>query len=127
MAEKQKQSLPVPLTPAEVAAKSRELARLVQDKNAKEEERTQAAQQFSADIKDMVKRQNELARQIDNGQEWRDIDVEEVKNYETKTVDIVRKDTNEIVSSRGMTPEERQETLQFPQGARKIKGGKDSA
>jgi hypothetical protein len=45
------------------------------------------------------------------------VDCEEIRDYESRTVSVVRLDTGEMVQSRGMTIEEMQEPMGFAQEA----------
>ncbi len=75
---------------------------------------------FNDDIKQQLgqadERAQDVGRQLREGKEWRDIECREIPDYEHGQVDIVRMDTNEVIRSRRMRPEERQQPMSYPDG-----------
>lgn len=75
---------------------------------------------FNDDIKkqlgDAEERSQDIGRQLREGKEWRDIECKEVPDYEAGEILTVRSDTNDVIRSRRMRPEERQQTMHYPDG-----------
>jgi hypothetical protein len=75
---------------------------------------------FNDDIKRQLgeaeERSDDLSRQLREGKEVRDIECKEVPDFEHGQVDTVRTDINEVLRSRRMRPEERQQTMHYPDG-----------
>ena len=105
------QSLPRVLTRDEKAVKSDELVRRLEEKEGVEERKKSSSDDFKRLItaKDCEVRQ--LARELSTGIAYRDVECEEIASFGRNQVDLIRKDTGEIVSSRTMRVEERQEAL----------------
>jgi uncharacterized coiled-coil DUF342 family protein len=70
-------------------------------------------------IRDLEKEVEALREQVATGKELRSVSVAEVKDYRANVVSIVRVDTKEVVETRAMTTDERQETFpEVPRGGR---------
>lgn len=113
VAEKKKLSrnLKCTLTPDEVRTYGMELARANAARDEAEERKKEVDAQLKAEIESHQTRGLNLARKINNGYEYRDVECEMDGNYKTNTVMIRRLDTNEIIETRAMTDEERQTHL----------------
>lgn len=101
-------------TPAEMEEMSKALARTVQDAVALEGRKTMAVAAFKADIEEKTGKVKSLARMVNDGHEYRNIECEvklhtPQKGYKT----ITRKDTGEVVEEVAMTDQEKQEQLPF--------------
>ena len=71
-------------------------------------------------INELDKEIETLREQVATGKELRSVSVAEFKDYRKNVVSIVRVDTREVVETREMTADERQETFpEVPRGAKK--------
>ena len=106
-------SLPCVLGRDEKAVKSELLVRCLEEKEGLEERKKSAAEDFKRLItaKDCDVRR--LTHEISTGIEHRDVACHEVHSYARNQVDLIRDDTGEIVSSRTMRQDERQEAIAF--------------
>jgi hypothetical protein len=111
--------LPVKLTAEEKEAKAQELASTVDRIKFLEADRREHTAEINSSIKERRHIVEKLVRQVKSGTEEREVDVEEVVDWSAAVVRTVRKDTAEVVSSRTLTPKERQQTMLSP-----ISGGK---
>lgn len=110
--------LPVKLTEAEVALRSQELAtaegKLTEgERDLKswievQKEAKKKRENENAATRDDVRR---LGKVVRDRAEQRDVAIEERSNFDAWTVETYRCDTGELVTKRGMTPEERQRSL----------------
>lgn len=103
--------LPVKLTDEELQIRSRELAEKLTEIEAVDEDRASAMAAFKARKDKLVLDSRRLTRIVRTGQEEREVHVTETKNWERGTIETIRLDTGEVVSSRPMNPSERQEAL----------------
>jgi uncharacterized protein (UPF0335 family) len=105
--------LPVDLTTTEVAVKADMLAATVKEIDALEMEK----KSFNADIKmkidQLEMKRTDLATEINDRREYRQVDVKRIRNEERATIDTVRIDTGEVVNYRPMEPTERTKPLPF--------------
>jgi hypothetical protein len=99
------------LTETEIKAAGAQLARSYSEITDLEDQKKSSASNFKARIDISTAQASILARKIQNGYEFRDIDCEEVWNWDEKTVDVVRLDTFEVMKSRIMTAGELQQGL----------------
>ena len=100
--------LPVKLTEDELNAKRDELAKCAAELNKTEQEKAEASSRFGGQVKKIRYRITELADHITSRREYRETACEERPDYDKNIVEVYRKDTDELVSSRVMSPEERQ-------------------
>lgn len=129
-AEIRTMQLPVKLNELEVSLKAQELATAEQvlgDAERTLDSFVEAAKgtkkQYETEIGDARARVGALARTVRDRAEERAVPIMEEPDYEKGAVNTYRTDTHEIVSTRGMTPEERQRSL-FEE---KRKGGRKPA
>ena len=106
--------LPVKLTPDELIIKGRELAEMETTLSSLKEEKKESAKGFSQKVDAAQNTVGELAHIINTKAEFREVEVETVRDEKEMTETVVRKDTGEIVSERLLTPGERQQIMQFP-------------
>lgn len=118
-------NLPVKLNPQELALRAQELASAEATLTEREGELTQFVEaakgtkkQIETAISDARYAVSRLARTVRNRAEDREVPIMEDADYEAGAVNTYRTDTNEVVATRGMTPEERQRSL-FDQGRKK--------
>lgn len=88
-----------------------ELARFVGSKNELEQQKKEAMAQFKADIEKADSQISTLSTHLNQGYIHKNIDCEVTKDFDRKTVTIIRLDTGEFVESRAMTPNELQKEL----------------
>jgi hypothetical protein len=82
-----------------------------------EAEKAEAVARIKVEIKANDQRAVELAQHYETGIEWRDIECENVMDFEHACVRTFRRDTNEVLRTRIMKAEERQAALDFETGA----------
>lgn len=105
------ESLPCEMTPAELALKSSQMASKLDELNGVEAEKSRVTKKLGEDMKTLKAQLDHLGTEVRTGIEYRPIECYEVPRYERLKVDLVRMDTGEIVRSRAMHPNERQEAL----------------
>jgi hypothetical protein len=108
--------LPVQLTDDELQQRSQALVGNIKQTDALKEEKKTATSEFKARIgacNDVTKRLTEI---ISSGKEERDVECEMTKDYKGGTVTVVRLDTGEVVETRPMTADERQESMWTQKG-----------
>lgn len=101
------------MTAPEKAVKSDQLVAALQDKDALEDRKKASADEFKSLITDKDRAIKKLTREVATGVEYREVDCGEVLVFARNQVDLVRLDTGEVVDSRTMRPEERQEAMDF--------------
>ncbi len=87
---------------------SEELAQGVVQKESLELKKKDVVSQIKSEIDAIESRVHTLSRNINQGYEFRNVECEEIKDYETRKVKIYRLDTDEYVRDRNMTPDELQ-------------------
>ncbi len=107
------QELPVRLTPDEKARKSEQLVKALEDKDGLEHAKKAAVDDFKQRLTAKDYEVKRLTREVSTGIEYREVACEEVMAFGRSQVDLIRSDTGEVVSSRAMRPEERQEAMDF--------------
>ncbi len=112
-----KQHLECRLTDAEKIERGAASATLTLEIGELELAKKSAADDFKARIDGKALEVKSIARTLKQGFEIREVGCEEQKDYQARTVTIIRLDTGEIVSSRGMTIEEMQEPFGFAEEA----------
>lgn len=104
--------LEVKLTREEVEQRAKELARTIKEHDRIDEERKAAAASAKVTIDQLNTNIRKLSRAVEFGTEFQDVACEWVADQRRMVMNLVRLDTNETVSTRSMTNEERQ--LEFP-------------
>ena len=117
-AEVRTMPLPVKLEEKEVALRAQELASAeaeLGDAEARLESFVEAAKGtkkgIETEIADFRAEVGRLARIVRDRAEKREVPIMEEPDYEAGAVNTYRTDTNEVVATRGMSPEERQQSL----------------
>lgn len=122
-----KESLRCPLTDSEMIAKAQELARAVNDVASEQDRQAEIKTELKAKLARFESVRDELTTIVGNGHEWRNILVEEIFSYATRTVRKVRTDTGEQLSERGMSDAEMQMALPLKDDKGKGKDAKPEA
>jgi hypothetical protein len=99
------------LTQSEREAKTQELVRLEQDRSTKEAAKKASVAEMNASLKQVRAEIDARVKELDEGAEVREVEVEAVYDYEAKRVDYLRRDTGAVVSSRDMDAYDLQEQL----------------
>jgi hypothetical protein len=105
--------LEVLLSDQEKAAKSEQLSKLIIERRMLKAEAKRQAENFASKIKISDQEIENLASVIDDGREFRTVTCKEQFTESGIEIEIIRTDTGEIVRTRALTTEERQEDL-FP-------------
>jgi hypothetical protein len=105
------ENLKVDLTPEEILAASREMARAVDELHDLEQQRKAAAETYKARITQAQATVQINSVLVRNGYEFRKTEVRRTLDYDRAWVTSVRLDTGEVVESRAMTPDEKQMTF----------------
>lgn len=113
------QWLPVALTDVELRERGDRLASIFDEKVVVEFGKKAASDAAKDRISALDEEAGTIVREIRQKTQSREVEVEDVEDFEALMVKTVRKDTRETVSHRGMTPEERQRALPFGKGAKK--------
>ena len=101
------------LTGDEIVERSREMAQLMSEIASDETDLKAVVQEFKSRIAGKDARLGTLARNVQNGFEFRTVPCTRHFDYALGRVEEVRSDTGERVSHRAMTDEERQQDLGF--------------
>lgn len=107
------EELPCHLSAHEKLLKSESLAERLKDVHTVDAERKEAMADFKQRADELEKQVDKLALEVRTGREYRQVECFESASYSDSKVDIVRKDTGEVVRSRAMHPNERQEKMPF--------------
>lgn len=107
------QSLPCVLTSTEKALKADELAREVDRHAELEREKKSAAEGYAKDLKESDRKIAQLAEEVRTGVAQRPVECTERRVFGANLVELVRADTGEVVGSRAMTAQERQEAFAY--------------
>lgn len=117
-AEVRTMNLPVKLTAPELSLRAQEMASaegVLTDAEARLAQFVEAAKETKKGIENEISDArfsvSRLARVVRDRQEDRAVPIMEEPDYEAGAVNTYRTDSNEIVATRGMTPEERQRSL----------------
>lgn len=100
------ESLPVPLTDDEIRFRGVEVAHLLAAISKLENKAKRKAQAYKQRIDETKKQLAQLADQINSRQEYREIQVEEQKDYTRKIVETLRLDTYAVIRTRPMNANE---------------------
>jgi len=103
-----KEHLKCVLTEEEIKEAGASLARKYSEITDLEEQKKSVVSDFKAQIDSATAMASVLARRIQNGYEYRNVDCEEQYDFNEKEIRVVRLDTGEIFKSRPMTPDELQ-------------------
>jgi hypothetical protein len=101
------------LSPDEIREKGKELAGVHRSASEAEQRKKEQDARIKAEIEQLKTRAGSLSEQINNGYEIRETDCEERYNASARRIDVYRCDDERFVSSRDLTPLERQSTLNF--------------
>lgn len=104
-------TLPVQLTQYELVAKAKELSTKWDEARDAESRKKIAAAECKAELDRLSSEISELAGMLRTGKEPREVEIREVRDEASRTIDTMRLDTGEIVSSRAMTIHELQRPL----------------
>lgn len=108
---KQIRDLPCKMTAAEVALKSAQMAAKLEEMGTLEAKKKSVTTQLAEEIKEVREQLNYVGREVRTGLEYRPVTCIEEADFATSKVDLVRTDTGEVVSTRVMHPDERQQVL----------------
>ena len=115
--------LPVHLTADEQRLKGEQLAKLHSDRRHAESEKSRMAAEFTGKLKALDQQINDLADQVKECREIREVECHEHKDHTAGFVYLIRDDTGEIVESRAIRPDERQvEMLPVPRPSDEAEG-----
>lgn len=106
-----KEYLKCVLTEEEIKESGAQLARRYSEISDLEDAKKSVMSDFKAKIDSASAEASGLARKIQNGYEFRNVDCEEIWDYDDKVVEVVRTDTGETIRSRVMKAEELQDSL----------------
>lgn len=104
-------SLPVRLTDLELLAKAKELAAKLAESDDVESRKKLAVAECKAKADRLGDEISDLAQTLRTGKEAREVEVQETRDNLARTIETVRIDTGEVVSSRAMTIHELQRPL----------------
>ena len=111
LTRKETKNLPCKLTENEVLAYGRDLASKHAEYARIEAEFTAMKTEFKGKLEEVEARISTLASRIQSGQEYREVETVETKNWTTMTVTQVRTDTGEVLEKRPMREDEKQAEL----------------
>lgn len=112
--------LPVKLTRDELILKAKELSALYVKIQEAEDAKKAAASAHADEIKKMNYELNQLVRMVNTGNEYRQVECSERKNFSVAIIETWRDDLGTMVETRPMTESERQAEL-FP-GPKQVEG-----
>ena len=101
------------LTDEELLERGQSLARTLEQIQKREADGKAYAAAVKSDIEGYKSEGQKLYHQISEKSEWRQVECNEVHDFEKWRVSVVRTDTGEIVSERAMWDEERQDEIAF--------------
>jgi len=111
--KEQTEYLKCALTAKEVAVAANDLAKLLDDSQALDDQLVSVKADFKAKLEKCEAGIRVSQRLVRDKYEYRNVDCEVEYNYSTLMVKITRKDTSEIVEDRKMTLGEKQMTIDF--------------
>jgi hypothetical protein len=103
--------LPVTLTDDETKLRGQALARTIKAIDETELGRVESNKNFKSELERLEIEKHVLSNTVNNGFEYRDVQVEERPNHEKKVVETFRLDTGDRVDVRAMREDEMQEEL----------------
>lgn len=104
-------NLPCRLSDDELRQRGDALAETCQELHAEEQRQTDVKAQMKARMTELEAKQTRLSIVISRREEYRDVPCDQFGDTVRGTVDIVRRDTAEVVETRPMTDSERQQSL----------------
>lgn len=104
--------LPVEMTPMETVNKAQALAKVLSDIRYAESAMKASGESYKADIKGLKSKADDIADDVRNGTEKREVDIYAIENLQRRTVEIRRRDTNEVVEAIPMSQAEYDEARQ---------------
>lgn len=113
----QTKTLPCQLTEEEIRLRGLRLATLRSEIGDIEIEKKAANQEFKERIESREKQCGTLVKQITSGQEYREVIVKDVEDFDKQQVCTIRVDTGDTVEVRAMTPHELQRPIPFEKPA----------
>lgn len=105
---KDRQFLSCQLTAEELAAAAQDLARLIDDQHAIDDEFATVKSQFKAKLEQVEANIGVKARLVRDKREIRSVDIEKTLDYTNCTVVVVRLDTGQVIESCKLTGDEKQ-------------------
>ena len=118
--------LPVKLTEYEITSYGRDLARAYSERERISGELDSIKQDYKGKIAEQDATIGKLSGRVNSGIETRDIECREEKNWTKATVTVTRLDDMEVIESRPMREDEKQQemsevvgTISFAEGAEK--------
>jgi len=105
------------LTDEELNVYRDELARLTTEEIEIEAAKKEAVSEFGAKLQKCVAARRLLATKISTKKEYRQVDVEWRKHFEQNCATLIRLDTYEVVDTRPLSAEERQQELDLQAAA----------
>jgi hypothetical protein len=108
--------LPVMLTDEEIRLRGQELASLTKRYGELEREKKENADVYKSQLETCKLRATKLTEEITSGQEDRDVQIEERKDWDRQQVLTIRLDTYQTVDVRAMTPQELRRPMALPFG-----------
>ena len=104
--DNREETLKCKLTTEEITARGEELAALLGDRNKVELEKKAAADRFKQQLSELASRSEEIATEIREKAEWRDVKIT-AERLDDKMA-VIRMDTGEVIWQRPLTNDERQ-------------------
>jgi hypothetical protein len=104
-------NVPCHLSDMELLTRADELSVVVQEITAEEGRQVDVKAQMKARLTELDARKSRLAITIGRKEEYRDVPCDLFANVERGIVEVVRRDTAEVVESRAMSDDERQKAL----------------
>jgi len=101
----------------EKAILAEEMARKITEAEDMEDQKKAVTSEYTAKINSAQAEAQSKAKKLTSGFEMRQVDCEEILDYEEKTVVVVRLDTNKQIETRTMTNYELQQSLDLKEAA----------
>lgn len=101
----------VAITKDELVERAGELANLLAEHSAKDEDFKEEAKQTRTELKELREKIDDLGEVVRTKKEKREVNCYEIPDYEKEVVEVFRSDTDERVHARQLTPEDRQQQL----------------
>lgn len=103
--------LPCPLTDEEWSERSEHCARLIAERDTYAEEAKREAKAVKEELAGMDAQIRGLSREIRDRRTWRDVQVRVEPDYEAGVMETTRCDTGEVIRTRPLTLDEKQQKL----------------
>lgn len=101
------------LTEEEVLEKGQQLARAEEERDQNATEKKAVVSQYKQKDDALASTISQLTTQINTQSEYRQVEIEDMPNYETRMMETYRKDTGERIATQAMTAEELQQAFDF--------------